>query len=172
MSNGTALRSFGADPLTGRLLYSLPIGKPDELPAELGLPSPHFVCLIAWDSTDATVDEVSDLASSLLANGASYVCAWGPGCERVHDIFDEVDVERTLEAGSSSDDCVMTTWHAKEQLSEALWFFLTCTTPAETYESTTRAALAITIGSPEWARETELALSDPGSFRNEVVGSD
>jgi hypothetical protein len=42
----------------------------------------------------------------------------GPDCERVHDIIDEVIVNRN--PGETDEDVIMTTWHDDEALNEAL----------------------------------------------------
>lgn len=71
--------------------------------------------------TSETTDAISALADTCIAKGLFWLSAWGPDCERVHDIFDEVDVER-LE-GAAVYDVVMTTWHDDEKLSDVLRFF-------------------------------------------------
>ena len=62
--------------------------------------------------------EISDIANWALDQGAVYVCVWGPDCERVHDIIDEVIVNRN--PGETDEDVIMTTWHDDEALNEAL----------------------------------------------------
>lgn len=91
-----------------------------------------------------------------------YVCAWGPGCERVHDIVDE---ER--DGGSEDNRVLMTTWHANESLADALWFVLTCAIPDDCYLAGWGAIVGISIGSPRWAAEMRAAFSEPGRFRAE-----
>ena len=81
--------------------------------ADLRLPSARTVLLIAADSTAVHTDVVRDAAEHLFAAGLTYVCVWGPDCERVHDIFDEVYVgDGSSEPGHS----FMSTWHADEPL--------------------------------------------------------
>lgn len=53
--------------------------------------------------------------SSLHAN---VLCCWGPGCERLHDCFDEADVCHKLDDADAP--VVMTTWHDRESLDSYL----------------------------------------------------
>jgi hypothetical protein len=76
----------------GRDLFLLSISRPQHMPRVISVSTPRFVCLLAWDARAAGVEEISDIARQLLDAGAVYVCVWGPGCERVHDIIDEESV--------------------------------------------------------------------------------
>jgi hypothetical protein len=58
----------------------------------------------------------------------------------------------------------MTTWHDSEPLREALWFFLVNACPDQYYQDSTRAGLAIAIGSAPWAEEIREALDHPREF--------
>ncbi|BEP14407.1 hypothetical protein acdb102_27180 [Acidothermaceae bacterium B102] len=72
------------------------------------------------------IDNVAALAEQLIEGGVFYVSCWGPGCERVHDVFDEVDVQLDIQHGSQPSRGVVTTsWHDDETLQEALAFFWT-----------------------------------------------
>ena len=61
-----------------------------------------------------------------LRSGMVYFCAWGPGCERFHDIVDEVVVEdqmgERIFVGNNESDTIMTTWHDDEPLHEVSIF--------------------------------------------------
>jgi hypothetical protein len=62
----------------------------------------------------------------LLKSGCLYVVAWGVECEEWHDTADWTNLEQ-FEFGHIPDDrFVMTTWHADEPLSEAMWFAGQC----------------------------------------------
>ena len=87
-----AIEKLGYDSISKRDLFVLEIPSSAHLPADLSLTTPRFVCFIAWDARNASVDEISRVAVCLLRQGAVYVCAWGPNCERVHDIIDEEHV--------------------------------------------------------------------------------
>ena len=143
-----------------RHLFTLELAESVDLPTALDLPSPHFGCMIAWDARGASVDQVSALVDPLIKLGAVYFCVWGPDCERVHDIVDESD--------PYADTVIMTTWHDKESLEEALWFFLNSTWPDDHFEQTFRAGLAISVGSSSWADAMRVALRDPKGFSESV----
>jgi hypothetical protein len=158
------------DPETTRQLFSLAVSSPELVPAVLNLPSPNFVCLLAWDARGASVDAVSALAARLLRAGASYFVCWGPDCERVHDLIDEMASEPTF--GVPNDSCIMTTWHATETLEDAIEFFLVSSSPDDAYYDSTGASLAISIGSNEWAAAISSALEDVPGFVRRASPSD
>lgn len=57
-----------------------------------------------------------------MESGCLYFIAWGVACETWHDTMDWTVLE-AFDFGEIPDDrFVMTTWHDKEPLSEALWF--------------------------------------------------
>ncbi len=65
-------------------------------------------------------------AQWLVDGGCLYVVAWGTECEKWHDAVDWAVLE-TFDYGDIPDDkFVMTTWHADEPLTEALWFAGNC----------------------------------------------
>ena len=156
------LKQCGRDDVLDRDLFVLELLSPADFPVELSLPSPRFACLIAWDSRDASVDEVASIAQTLLDSGAVYVCAWGPDCERVHDIVDEIEVG--LNSPTVVDRVVMTTWHSDEPLAEAIWFVLMNSFPDEGYEDGCGSTVGIAIGSPMWAEELRNAFATPREF--------
>jgi hypothetical protein len=77
------------------------------------LPSAHTVLFIAADARDVHTDTIARVAARLLASGLIWVCVWGPDCERVHDIFDEIHIgDGTTEPSFT----LMSTWHSDESL--------------------------------------------------------
>ena len=166
------LREFGYDTVTARRLFALRLTSPSEYPAHLGVPPSNFVCLIAWDARGVPVDVISLLVERLLLAGAcSFVC-FGPDCERVHDIIDEIvsDPDNGFKAPEGA--VIMTSWHSSEPLSEAIWFFLRCAAPDDPFVDSTRAAVAVSIGSEEWAAEIAAALENPDAFVKKVCDID
>jgi len=157
------LREHTFDSLTDRRLFSIDISSTGELP-RLDLPAGHFACLLAWDARGASADIVSAFVERLLRAGASYFVCWGPDCERVHDIIDEIVSHPEADFGVPEESCIMTTWHTSEPLREALSFFLTNSTPDEHYQHSTHVALAISIGSSAWSAEITEALDHPREF--------
>lgn len=155
------IEKLGHDGVSGRDLFGLELAKSEDLPTDLSLTTPRFVCLVAWDARHASVDDISRVARRLLDQGAVYVCAWGPDCERVHDIIDEEHV-----GPNPSPDVrgvVMTTWHANEALAEAIRFALVAR-PDEFYEEGCGSTLGVAIGSSLWAAEIRTAFSNPRRF--------
>ena len=89
--------------------------------APLTLDPACFNCFCAVNAENLTVDAQINFCNRLWLLGCAYFAAWGPGCERLHDIMDEVALGDTPYKNFR---CVMTTWH-HEPLDEALDFFLT-----------------------------------------------
>ena len=83
------IQKLSYDELTELDLFFINVNEPTEIPNEFQLTSPNFACLIAWDSRNATVVEISAVVEPLINNGASYFCTGGPDCERVHDIIND-----------------------------------------------------------------------------------
>lgn len=146
------VRAFGFELSAERNLFHLALPTLAAFPGHLPLHSPNFMLFLACDSRDISVEVLAEFTEKALAQGAVYICTWGPDCERVHDIFDETIVEQQLRLNPkeyvSSD--VMTTWHNDESLEDALEFFLTAAVPDD---DTTRrkAALVVSIDNPGWA---------------------
>lgn len=68
----------------------------------------QFTCFCALNAEGLPADELGKFCSHLLQLGCSYLCTWGPDCERVHDIMDEEIVGNN--PAQSDLGCVMTTW--------------------------------------------------------------
>jgi hypothetical protein len=117
----------------------------------------QFACLCVIDANSIETHGLSAFCSRLIDLGCAYFCAWGPDCERVHDIMDEQVIGENPPATDIG--CLMTTWHAKESLAEAVDFFLTCTVPDEEYAPDgCRYGLAVVVGSTDWATNIERHL--------------
>jgi hypothetical protein len=160
-----SLERVGYDDVSERELFVLELETLEDFPQDLSLPTRRFVCVLAWDASKVTTDQIAALARQLLHRGAAFVCAWGPDCRRVHDIIDSVQV------GSSPsqrlDPVVMTTWHDDEPLAQAVRFSLIAW-PDEGVEDDCGSTLGIAIGSMTWAREIRTAFSDPRGFVRKV----
>ena len=111
----------------------------------------------------------SQLAQRLVDAGCVYFCAWGPGCERAHDIFDEQRDVIFDEPLADDAPVIMTTWHQDDSLDEALWYFLRTTWPHDAYIDTCRSALALTIANQDWADHVERRLRDIPSLADDVL---
>ena len=115
------------------------------------------VLLVAADTRGAPTAALTRIAEALLATGVRYTCCWGPDCERFHDCFD--DAGHLL--GVSNE--LMTTWHAKESLSDALFFAVHATLLHPDLREP-RTVLIVAIGEVDSASPIERLLSAP-SFR-------
>jgi hypothetical protein len=164
------VEKVGYDTIGQRDLYVLEAEGPADVPSHFAIPHPRHVCLLAWDSRNATVDQIADLAGRLLQAGAVYVCVWGPGCERVHDIIDRVVIgPNPVEDVASG---IMTTWHDDEPLAETIWYSLTCALPDESLEDGCGATVGVAIGNSAWADEIRAAFCDSAAFtKAQIEGS-
>jgi len=153
------VREHAFDSVLERRLFSISLESADQMPTPRDLPPRHFACLLAWNANGTTADKISSIIEPLLQAGASYFVCWGPDCERVHDTIDEIISHPDTNFGVPPDSCIMTTCHDSEQLSDALSFFLANSCPDQHYQDSTRAGLAVSIGSPQWAAEIGAALS-------------
>jgi hypothetical protein len=140
MSQSPQLERLGCKDGSERDLYILSLSDFASVPDSISLPGRRFVAFVAADANGVDVAVLAQFCRKLFQAECVYFCAWGPDCERVHDIFDEgvLDVEPVI----------MTTWHDKESLGSALWFFLFSAFPDDGY-GVVENGLAISIGNPE-----------------------
>jgi hypothetical protein len=115
--------------------------------------STHFCLFLAIDATSVNDGEIRETARLLLEQGIAYLCVWGPDCERVHDLF---DLERMPDEPKGR--VVMTTWHSKESLSEALWFFANCAEPDDGFEADCTDWIALCFSNDSWGKQIRRAL--------------
>ena len=141
-----------------RFLLSATVSGPKNFSSPINIHGKHCVLFIAMDARPMSVDEISNIANWALDQGAVYVCAWGPDCERVHDIIDEVLVDRNSD--TTDEDVIMTTWHDDETLEEALWFAVNSAFPAGAYTETCKTLVAVAVGSEGWGSEIAKKLSE------------
>ena len=83
--------------------------------------------------------------------------AWGPGCERFHDAVDDEVLEDELDGrnaykGPQKDDAIMTTWHARESLAEALEFFVNFNIATEGFRPSTHFWLVMCLNNSTWSK--------------------
>lgn len=148
-------------------VYSATVERlPDLL--ELSYPSKHFVLLIAADFDNVPSEEITKIAKQLIDKGLAYICAWGPSCEKAHDAFDLANVLWEEETGKEFH--VMSTWHSKEPIEEALWFALySAFVDEEIWENTT--TVCISVANPEWQKIIQQSLSDIKTFNEKMVNA-
>jgi hypothetical protein len=109
------------------------------------------------DATSAAAASLYQFAEQLLRTGCVYVCSWGPGCEYVHDIFDETVVELEVDAGLQL-GTVMTTWHNDMPLTEAIDFFASWAKPDDELREGCNSAVAVAVAHLDWADEADRLL--------------
>ena len=142
----------------GKFLLSALASGPKDLSSSIAIHGKHCVMFLAMDAHPMSVDEISNIANWALDQGAVYLCAWGPDCERVHDIIDEVLVDRN--PGETDEDVIMTTWHDDETLEEALWFAVNSAFAVSAYEQTCKTLVAVAVGNRDWGSQIVKKLSE------------
>ena len=120
------------------------------IPSVLPFGTETFVLLLAADARGVSDQGLRDLSSKLLKAGARYVCFWGPDCSRVHDACDLAAMELGFNRG---DTVMMTTWHVREPLKEAVWLAANAAFPDEAYSEAGGTLVAMSVGSKEWSDE-------------------
>ena len=83
----------------GKTIHLLGLARWEEWPSELGLPAGPFGLLVAGDAGLGSLEVLRNVARQTLHAGLVYLCAWGPACENLHDLFDDCIVE-----GDSTED--------------------------------------------------------------------
>ncbi len=161
------IEHIGTDKENGRELYVLELTAPDEIPQTFDTVGKYSTILIVWDGTDVSLDTISRLARRLIDAGAVYFCTWGPDCERIHDLIDEVAVTDTLISDTNA--TLMTTWHHDESLAEAIWYALYCALPNDLHPDECRSVIALCIGCPHWTAQVRSAFADSKRFSNNLM---
>ncbi|MGH9588503.1 MAG: DUF7684 family protein, partial [Acidobacteriaceae bacterium] len=108
---------------------------------------------LAIDATTIPDETIRSAAKFLVERGLAYFCAWGPDCERVHDLLDQ---ERMREEPEGR--CVITTWHAKESLSQALSFFSNCVEPDDGFIANCKDWVALSVSNKAWLHQVRTDL--------------
>ena len=168
------MRPFGKNLSTGLEVFALHAESLREAAAKLSLPTQSFIALIACDSDQLAVKEIGEYAIGLMEQGATYICCWGKGCERFHDIIDEIWVVREMDGkygAVAKDSTLMTTWHNDESLDEALWFLLSSAWPPDG-EIESCSTVVITIGNESWANSVTSRLENMEQFQKEISDAD
>ena len=145
-----------------RELFSIFLADFASMPELDSFSSKHFVAFLASDAVGLEVAVLSEVVRKSLNAGCVYFCAWGSGCERLHDIIDEECFDM--------DPVIMTTWHSNESLDEALWFFIRNCRPDDAYVDTTKNSLAISIGNSGWEMQIKHRLMNLDSLDRDVAG--
>jgi hypothetical protein len=146
-----------------RSLFFCPCENFEGLAMEVRSNSHHFGLFIAADASKVSDERIRAIAKVLLGRGLAYLCAWGPECERVHDIFDLAELELDPQGTRG---VVMTTWHNDEPLSEAIWFFVSAAYPDESYEKTCLEWIVAGVGTEQWNESIRTETTNVASQEN------
>jgi hypothetical protein len=110
--------------------------------------------LLAGDAQAVSEEMLGRLAETVLRAGCVYLCAWGPGCMRIHDSFDMRIVDRDIAGETPNALHVMTTSHETETLGEALDFLTEMAWPDDVFAYTCRSALIAVVDRPDLVDST------------------
>ena len=116
-------------------------------------PGDGFALFLACDATELSAELIEEFASYCIDRGLFWVSTWGADSERVHDIFDRVDVVQDPQPG-----IVMSTWHDDEPLEEALLLFWDAF-PAEGKRGGP-GRIGISVRSHEWIDDMRRSADD------------
>lgn len=146
--------------------FTVHVDRLEDLPAQLAPDTPRFVLLVAADTQALDGAALVGWAHEVLECGATYVCCWGPGCARLEDCFDEAALARdNFEAGER---VIMTTSHADERLTDAVWFALRSALPHEGWAEGTGTTVFATVGSRVWSDELRSCLTGGAPLPDEA----
>lgn len=138
--------SAGGRDVFGRTVLPLRCSEIAEL-ERLEPPSPAFVLLVAADVRPCSDDELRDITARLFDRGAVYLLAWGPGCERLEALADEVVMHRTP---AGEDPVIMTTSHPDDTLRTALHFAMKFAVADETFDADCRSLVVAVVDHDGW----------------------
>lgn len=96
---------------------------PDQAPPQL-MCCPFRALIVS--EAEVTQEWRNRVAEWLVKSGCLYVVAWGIECEKWHDTVDWNVIEEFDYGDIPDDRVIVTTWHADEPLSEAMWFAGQC----------------------------------------------
>lgn len=147
----------------GREVYLAEVTEPGGWPDEL--PAAPFVALTVLDASNHSVDQIATLAEKLLGGGCITTMSWGPGNERVHDIFDEVEVGDGNTASGPRFDT--TWWFSDDTLDDALWSAINL---GHT-DGAPKPGIVILV-EPRWLDDVTAAMADPDAFCTAVEDAD
>lgn len=131
-------------------------------PLDLGVD--WFVAFIAADARGTPDSLIRAFVREMLNHSCTYVCAWGPECERVEVLSDLAYLDVTDAEGEAAVPFLMTTGHTSESLAAALWFASTTAFPGDgpdhpSYQD--RPTAFVALATPHYLAEVRALLLDP-----------
>jgi hypothetical protein len=142
------VRLADGDLLPEKVVYLCPSDTIENVADKTTPSSANFGLFVAMNAQHVTDESILKGAKKLLSKGLACLCAWGPDCKRVHDLFDIAALE--INATLAGDDVIMTTWHSDESIEEALWFFIHCEFVTEQFAKTCKDWIIAPISNSEW----------------------
>lgn len=147
-----------------RTIRVFDVDSPELLATALSFRRPYFTLFLAWDAPLIEKPELVSLFRPLVDRGLAYFCAWGNHCEEVHDAVDTPAAERES-LNSPLNYVTMTTWHAKDTLVKAAWFFKVLAIPSEPHVAKDFDRFAISINNRKWSACMRKYLTPPIRLR-------
>ena len=173
-----AVDPLGKERVHDRDMYLVTIDRLGEWP-EVRPRFDFVTTLIALDARELADAEILDVADQMIRAHCGYVSAWGPDCERVHDLYDDARLLAELGPEKLLPEellFLMTTSHADETLHEALWYALhalpTDRSKGFNYEGAGMPPFVAVTTSPDWAHQIRRRLLDRGTFAAEILSKD
>ena len=112
--------------------------------------SRDFTLFVVAQASADDATAIRRFAAEALAAGCAYVCAWGQGCELVHDVFDEAAIAASL--------FVVSTSHDEEELHQAVYFALVNAIPEDVAVASDSP---VVLGVEEaWISQTRALIAD------------
>ena len=127
----------------------------------LKFPSNGFVLFLAANRANVKEQEIVLTAKKLITSGLTYICTFGPDCEKGHDIFDYANI--LWEQEHKTEFLVMSTWHAHETLEEALYFCILNAEPKDVKEIES-SMVVLSVGNLEWSKTIQACLYNLPAF--------
>jgi hypothetical protein len=93
---------------------------PESTPPDISSLKPFRAVLIIDTGCSTTWQTL--VSEWLVRSGCLYAMTWGIDCSSWHDSVDLANVDKFDYNDIPEEEFIMTTWHAKEPLSEIFWF--------------------------------------------------
>lgn len=131
---------------------------------ELASGTPHgwFKLLLTSEVPQHKDDRAYDVALRFTLAGCCSMCAWGASCSEWHDTFDysvvipQVDGKPVLPFDPDAPGwCRLTTWHERQTLDEARWYFTANADPDDGFRPDCHVCLVLVIGAETFAATVE-----------------
>jgi hypothetical protein len=117
-----------------------------------------FVLLLVDIKWKEHTQEALATAHVLLQKGLRHFGAWADGnAEGLHDLFDEAIFDGKFEGDGS---LIMTTWHDKESLSDAVWYMNNCAILEPPFDVTCRNWIVAVVAEEAFARTAVEAVQE------------